>query len=201
MHIPIGTRKTRILSELIYENCTNCGKYNTVTMTIDQEYLHVLCIPALPLRKFCNTQCSHCNNTSAGKEMPSNYQNYFESLKSNAKAPYWIYTGVILIALGAILITINDSKRHSNIEQYINSVQKGDFYIMRVNTGKYSLYKVDAVAGDTVYMKINTNSKSKISELEGLKKMDEDSNIIDESILKGKLLEFNSENKIVEVSR
>lgn len=167
-----GSKATEILTENIKENCSHCDTQNSVEMTIFQKYAHVFWIPFFPFSKTGMTQCTHCKQLLEKDEFNDKLINRYKTLKSNTKAPIWTFSGLAL--LGVLIISgvgYNKINGEKNAE-LISEPKKGDVYEVKMDNSQYTLFKVDKVAGDSVFVLENMYETNKISGLSDLK--DED---------------------------
>jgi len=170
-----GTKSKQLAAELLNDKCTSCGTQHSTDMHVFQKYAHVYWVPMFPLGKTAVSQCDHCKLILKHNEMPASLKSSYEDVKSRTKTPIWMFAGLaiigVLIAIGAIASS-NDDKR--NI-QLVSAAQPGDFYEVKLNYKSYTLYKVDQVKGDSVYVRMldyETNKQSGLSDLK--KKSDHD---------------------------
>lgn len=165
-----GRRKTQIASENISNTCSYCGKNNSLQITVFQEYFHFFWIPFFPTKKTSVTKCSHCQNVvQQGKFLKDGSSNY---LTSNSKVPIWTFSGLILIAVFVFVGITEGQKREQREIAYITNPKKGDVYEIKVKIHFYTLYKVDAVKSDTVYVLTHKEKVIKRRKLSDLKDTD-----------------------------
>ncbi|HEY6503901.1 MAG TPA: hypothetical protein VIZ28_08005 [Chitinophagaceae bacterium] len=164
-----GTKATLLTKETVVEKCQNCGKINTVEISVFQKYAHVFWIPFFPIGKTGISQCQHCKEALKLKEMPEPLRVSYSNLKQQLKAPIWTFSGLALVA---VLITwgiVSEKQNDARNAKLIQAPQKGDIFEVRSGSN-YTLYKVQQVLGDTVYILYNQYETNKISGLADLKK-------------------------------
>ena len=146
--IIFGTRTIQISRETIPLNCSHCDTADGLQMIVFQKYAHVFWIPFFPIQKIKVTECTHCKQVLRYKEFPDDYKN----LQSSAKTPIWIFTGIALLAVLITLIVIIEKENHKRNSQLISVLQKGDIFEIKKTPNQYTLFKVDHIAGDTVFI-------------------------------------------------
>jgi len=163
-----GTRGTLLATTTIFEDCVGCKAKNSVQMFVYQQHAHIFWIPTFPIGKTGATQCMQCQLVFKKKEFSPSLKSHYEHLKSNQRTPLWTFAGLgiiaILITIGIIVGKQND-ERNAKI---ILSPQKGDIYEIKISDERYTLYKVDRVVSDTVFLLPNqyeTNQMTGLSEL------------------------------------
>ena len=164
-----GWKPTGIATENIREKCPHCGTPDSLQMDIYQKYAHVYWIPLFPIGKTAATQCSHCQQVLQKKEFPPDLQYAYETLKIHAKTPVWTFSGLGILALLIAWGIISSKQTDEKNARLILSPQKGDLYEISINTNRYTLYKVEKVAGDSVFLLFNQYESNKESGLSDLK--------------------------------
>ena len=164
-----GSKATNVATENINGNCPNCGTPNSIQMAVFQMYAHVFWIPCFPMGKTGLTQCAHCKQVLQNKEFTGSIYNSYVTLKTNSKVPIWTFTGLALLSVLIIWGVINDKVNEEKNAKLILTPQKGDIYSVKNDHREYTLYQVDDVAGDTVFIKISQYETNKITGLAHLK--------------------------------
>jgi hypothetical protein len=117
-----------------------------------QRYAHIFWIPFVPTHKKAVSECTNCRQVLEKKEFPLHFKNEYEDLKFQAKTPLWTFAGLgilaVVIVLGIISSNIDDAKN----ADLIFDPKKGDIYEMKLSATEYTLYKVDKVEGNAVYL-------------------------------------------------
>lgn len=160
-----GTKIKQLNSETISDICTFCGNSKCVDVNVMQKYTHVFWIPFFPIGKSAQSKCRHCKHTLEGKELPDSSQEAYQSLKLVTKAPLWMYSGLLLLGL---LITFGVYASNENDEknlQLVSAPKAGDIYQLRTPNHQYTLARVNAVKGDTVFLLWSNLETDKISGL------------------------------------
>ncbi|MCS4436686.1 zinc ribbon domain-containing protein [Aquiflexum gelatinilyticum] len=165
--VVFGSKATEVATETIQDKCANCGTQNSVQMTVFQKYAHVFWIPFFPIGKTGLTQCSHCKQVLEKKEFPVYLRSNYEILKQKGKTPVWTFSGIILLFFFFILGGIVSKQREEKNLMLIASPQAGDIYEIKIDYKQYTLYKVENIEGDTVFVLLNeyeTNKRRGLSD-------------------------------------
>jgi phage FluMu protein Com len=197
-----GSKATQVATENINDKCPNCGTQNSIQMTVFQKYAHVFWIPFFPIGKTAATQCSHCKQVLQKKEFTGNLNNDYETLKSNSKTPIWTFSGLALLTALIIWGTISGKQNDEKNAKLILTPQKGDIYEIKKDYKQYTLYKVENIAGDTVFVFVNQYETNKITGLSGLKNKGDEAFIQEPlPILKKELKVMLDKGEIIDIDR
>jgi hypothetical protein len=147
-----GSAGKEIASGKIRAACTNCQEPNTINMFIVQRYAHVYWIPLFPAEKKAVSECTSCNHVLEKKQFPERYKSEYEDLKSNSKTPIWMFTGLGIIAVIIAAVFITSALDDTENAELVLSPQKGDLYEIKLSDKEYTLYRVDKVEGNAVYV-------------------------------------------------
>ena len=197
-----GSKATQIGTEALFDKCSNCGTPNSIEMVVYQRYAHIYWIPFFPIGKTGGTYCSHCKQVLPNKEFSETLKTSFSNLKSASKTPIWTFTG---LALAAVLIvwgvSMSKQKDQENAALIVDP-RKGDIYEVRLGNKQYTLFKVDKVVGDTVFLFMNEYETNKSSGLADLKRKG-DKVFIQEPLpmLKSELKNRLDEGEIIGIDR
>ncbi|WP_316768376.1 hypothetical protein [Pedobacter frigiditerrae] len=167
--IVYGTSTTKIATETIADKCLNCSNQFTIQLNVYQRYVHLFWIPFLPAGKIGITQCTHCHEVLEQSNFTYSITETYKTAKSNSKTPIWIFSGVLVVAIiiaGGFIYNKQDEAKNAKI---ILSPQKNDVYEIKLANDSYTLYKVDKVVGDSVFImpnKFETNQISGLADLE-----------------------------------
>jgi hypothetical protein len=164
-----GSKATQIATENIADKCSNCGTQNSIQMSIFQKYAHVFWIPFFPIGKTGVTQCSHCKQALQKKEFSGHLTETYETVKTNSKTPLWTFSGLVILTALIVWGVISSKQSDAKNARLILTPQKGDIYEIKKDYKQYTLYKVDNVIGDTVFLLINQYETNKIRGLSDLK--------------------------------
>ena len=161
--IVYGIKTKVLLNETLIDACPNCGTSNTVNLHVFQKYAHLFFIPFLPAGKTAVTQCSHCNQVLKEKQMPESFKLAYSNLKSNSKTPIWMYSGIALVAVLIAFGVYTDKKKDEKNAILILAPQRGDVYEIKTKESQYTIYKVENVQGDSVFIRTNNFEATKQS--------------------------------------
>ena len=167
--IVYGQKAKVLATETLTEKCPNCGAIASVQLSVVQKYVHVFWIPCIPLGKTGISQCGNCKQVLKLKSMPQSFKDAYDAFKAQAKTPVYMYSGIGLIVLLFAWATYHGQQNAKQYALLITAPQKGDIFEIKTNENKYTLYKVDAVVGDTVFVRPNNFETSEESGLSDLK--------------------------------
>jgi hypothetical protein len=165
-----GTKAVAVTTENIPDACTNCGNTHRIQMTVFQKYAHLFWIPLFPFGKAGATECAHCKQVLLQKEFPAQLRISYDNLKSKSKTPVWVFSGLALFAVLVAAGGINSRKQDAENARWIMAPQKGDIYEIKYDRKHYTLFRVAAVAGDTVFVWPHQFETNRLSGLRALKR-------------------------------
>ena len=163
-----GTKIKLLESETIPDTCTFCGNSNCVDINVMQKYTPVFCLPFVPIGKSAQSKCRHCKHTLEGKELPDSFQEVYQRNKLSSKAPVWMYSGLLLVFFLISFGVYSSNKNDQKNLQLVAAPQAGDVYHLRTPNSQYTLARVNAVKGDTVFL---LWSKMETDKITGLSKI------------------------------
>ncbi len=163
--IVYGTRNKEIAKEHLTDKCPNCGTQNSMDMHVFQTYAHVFWIPFFPLSKTGISQCDHCKQVLKLKEMPADLRTVYGNIKAQSKTPIWTFAGVALVAILITVGVISDNKKDERNAQLILAPKPGDVFKVKTKDSQYTLYKVDQVEADSVFIQPSNYETNKLSGL------------------------------------
>jgi hypothetical protein len=105
--------------------------------------------------------------------MPSAFQMSYENLKHQTKTPIWTFGGLALVAVLIVVGVISEKNKNEKNAKFILSPQIGDIFEIKTDDNQYTLYKVDEVQGDSVFIRINQYETNKATGLADLKRKGE----------------------------
>ena len=200
-----GTGKKKLLSETVMEKCQNCGNQFCVDVIIYQKWFHVFWVPILPNGKTGVSQCSKCKQVLAPNQMSSSIKMTYDHLLKQAMAPIWTYSGITLIVVLIAFFTITDFMNDAKNKKLVLAPQKGDIFKVKTADNLYTLYKVEKVEGDSVFILINNYETNKSTGLNDLKRKGEDAyspvifsfskKDLEEMYKKGEILDIERKNE------
>ncbi len=163
-----GSRNTQLKAAVVADKCPNCGTQNCIDMHVFQKYAHIYWIPLFPMSKTGVSQCDHCKQTLTLQEMSMPLAQSYEQLASETKTPIWTFAGAVFIVgciiFGVISARNNDEKN----AKLILAPQHGDVFEVKTKENQYTLYKVEQVQGDSVFVRLNdyeTNTSSGLDDV------------------------------------
>ena len=194
-----GSRNKELAKEHLVDKCSNCGTQNSIDLLVFQKYAHVFWIPFFPMGKTAVSQCDHCKQVLKLKEMPSPLRTAYENLKAQTKTPIWTFTGLALVAVLVTIGIISDKKNDKKNAQLILSPQTGDIFEIKTKDSQYTLYKVNQVQGDSVFVHASTFEVNKVTGLDDLKKKEFSSDVY--GFTKSELKEMLNKGEILDIDR
>jgi hypothetical protein len=195
-----GRNNTHLHTETVAHVCTECNKINTTQMSVYQKYAHFFWIPMFPIGKTAATQCSHCKKVLAKKEFDNNLKEQYNNLVRKTKIPKWTFAGlavIIIITVIGVSMSIQNSKRNAKL---VADPKAGDVYEIKLGYRSYTVYKVISVKNNTVILLKSTFESNKISRLDEIKNMG-DETYLEGQVSKNELKELFDEGKILDVDR
>jgi hypothetical protein len=162
-----GFRDGRIATEAI-TRCPNCGSYHTARLCVYQKYLHICYIPLLPAGKTGMLECDSCNQKFDIKHLSADIQIEYQNLRSRARMPLWIFTGIALTGLIIAGVTWNNKRIQAATAQLVLNPKVDDVFEVKEGS-EYTLYKVQDVEKDSIYFYSNKYETDEESGLHDLK--------------------------------
>jgi hypothetical protein len=194
-----GSNSKELAKEVLTDKCQNCGTQNSIDMYVFQKYAHIFWIPFFPMGKTGLSQCDHCKQILKLKEMPATLTASYDNLKAQTKTPIWMFSGLALVAVLITIGVINENKKNEKNAQLILTPKSGDIFEVKTKDNQYTLYKVDQVEGDSVFIQPNNYEVNKISGLDDLKKKDYSNDTYGFS--KSELKEMLNKGEILDIER
>lgn len=122
----------------------------------------------------------------------------YDNIKRNAATPIWMYSGLAIVALIAIAVSINDSRKSSATNAYALNPKAGDVVQIKLDS-VYTLLKLTHVGKDSIYFVTNQYQTKDDAEIDDLDSKPYDTVIM--AMAKTKLDALNKEGKIVNINR
>jgi len=194
-----GSKSKELAKEILTDKCQNCGTQNSIDMHVFQKYAHVFWIPFFPMGKTGLSQCDHCKQVLKLKEMPPALTASYDNLKAQTKTPIWMFSGLALVAALIIIGVISDNKKDEKNAQLILTPQVGDIFEVKTKDNQYTLYKVDEVQGDSVFIQSSNFEVNKVTGLDDLKKKEYSDDVYGFS--KTELKEMLNKGEILDIDR
>lgn len=139
--------------------CPSCQQKNSV-LAIFSHYAHIFWIPFFPYKKSAIVQCTSCQFTTQEKEMTPEMKAQMKQLKSAVSTPKYLFSGLIILAVGIGFIMYSSNKTVREERSYIENPQIGDVYIIKdvEEEGEYNhfLYRVNDIVNDSLYVAVSS---------------------------------------------
>ena len=198
----IGIHNTQLNKEKITTPCQHCGEENCVQLHLLQAYVHIFGIPFFPLRKNTISICTHCKKITRSAEMTTTNQDFAKSLKSGGHTPWWTVSGSIL-TIGLVgFLWYSISTTQNQYATMISQAVPGDLYTIKISDSRYSLYKVNRVHADTIFVFYSQTEASKSKYTRFILERGKDAfESIEHPYLKKDLLQKLKQRQLLSVSR
>lgn len=150
--------------------CPFCGQENALAVLPFQKSFHVYWIPVIPTGREFFVVCKAC-----GKETPDHYiGGITPEIKKQAKTSLVSFIGLFIIAaFVGFIIYAGTSDRNSSQNEAVTILTNpkvGDVLELKISDNEYSLCKINAISGDSIYMQFSKNATNKKRYLKDLKK-------------------------------
>lgn len=197
-----GIKAKLLKSEITSDTCPNCNTANSIQMNVFQRWAHIFWIPFFPIGKTGVSQCLHCKQVLKLKEMPASLKLSYDNLKVQTKTPVWTFAGCFLVAIIAIFAVIGEKQKAKKVNQLVLSPQKNDVFHIKLKNDHYTLYKVNKVSGDSVYLALNKYEVDREDGLDDIAaKGDTAYDNAQEGVAKPFLVEMAKEGTILDIER
>lgn len=194
-----GIRSKAVKTEYIAEPCPNCNTANSIQMHVFQKWAHIFWIPFFPVGKTGVSQCTHCQQVLAYKDMTPSLKLSYGNVKSGASTPIWTFSAIPLIMAIFVFAYIHGKQNAERITKMIPALQKNDVLHLKIGNNAYSLSKITRVHADSVFFVNNKFQTDGESGLEDLKNKDYD---IEERFLTvAELKEMNKKDEVINIDR
>ena len=148
-----GTNGTHLRDEpLPGIPCPACQTTDALKVSVYGRYAHVYWLPLLPYRKPAVLSCGHCRHGWDEKTLPAEMKAPVAALKKETRAPWWHWSGLVVIALLISWGTVAAARHNRDKVDYLAAPRVGDIYTVRDSVGgrNYTLLKVVRVRGNIV---------------------------------------------------
>jgi hypothetical protein len=196
-----GSRATQLVKEGLSDKCPHCGSYS-LQLYIFQRYAHVFWIPMFPIGKIGVAECTSCKKTWKKKEFSDTTRLSYQNLKSQAKTPAWTFTGLGVLAVIIGITIYSEQKKKEKSGKLILAPVAGDVFEIKLNDGQYTLYKVNDVRSDSVFVNLSeyeTNMESGFGDLKN--KGESAFSAVSIGLTKKQLKEMFDKGEIINVER
>jgi hypothetical protein len=196
-----GSRASLISTEIVHEKCFNCNTQGSMFIALYQKYAHIFWIPLFPIGKSGVAQCAQCKQVQQKENLTGNLLSAYQTAKLNTKAPWWTFSGLAIIGVLVLSGFYQSKITESKNAELILAPQAGDIYEIKKDN-EYTLYKVNSVVKDTIYILPHQYVSNKISGLADLK-MKGDTAYVQEPLplLKASLKSKLETGEIINVNR
>ncbi|MCB0735395.1 MAG: zinc-ribbon domain-containing protein, partial [Bacteroidetes bacterium] len=107
--------------------CPECGTQGSMEMGVWRRHAHVFWIPMFPIGKYGVVACTHCNaKFEKKKEIPETVRRDFDQFKSQARGPLWQFSGLGIIAIIVVAVSITSAQNTKRDKAYIAEPIEGD---------------------------------------------------------------------------
>lgn len=184
----------------ILRNCSDCHAVNSLLVIPVHKYVHFFFIPSFCCGKEYILKCDACGlHHEGGVTIEKN-------ISKDIKAPIWMFTGLILgILLFSYVIwdvKTGPERDKKQALEYIETPQVGDIYEIKIAEKEFTLYKVDKIAGDSIYFLANEFGVTKSYDLSDLRKKEyADKYTIPDGYTKSDLKEAIEVGTILKINR
>ena len=135
-------------------NCPNCNN-NQVQLMLFGSYFMVFFLPIFPWKKHVQATCNSCNQTIEPNALTDALNPIKQQLISKHKFPLWYSSGLAIIIISLIGYGISLNKHQKEVIHYITNPLKNDVYHIKTKEGDYTLFKVNRVTEDSVFVLLN----------------------------------------------
>jgi hypothetical protein len=125
-----------------------------------------------------------------------------DNLKSQSKTPLWTFSGLALIVILITVGVVNDRNKDQRNAKLISSPKSGDVLEVKTKENQYTLFKVDNVHGDSIFLRVHNYETNKIDGLSDLRKKGDSAYSEDlYSIDKNDLKKMFEKGEIIDIDR
>ncbi|QEM04188.1 hypothetical protein DIU31_011955 [Mucilaginibacter rubeus] len=197
-----GIKAKLLKAEITSDTCPNCNTGNSIQMNVFQRWAHIFWIPFFPIGKTGVSQCLRCRQVLKLKEMPASLKLSYDNIKSQTTIPVWTFAGCFLIVIGSIFFYISEKQKAKKVNQWVLSPQKNDVFHIKLKNDHYTLYRVNKVSGDSVYLALNKYESDREEGLDDIAaKGDTAYDNAQQGIAKPFLVEMAKEGSILDIER
>ncbi|MFS2185294.1 hypothetical protein ACCC92_01400 [Mucilaginibacter sp. Mucisp84] len=197
-----GIKAKLLKAEITSDTCPNCNTANSIQMNVFQRWAHIFWIPFFPIGKTGVSQCLHCRQVLKLKEMPASLKLSYDNIKSQTTIPVWTFAGCFLLVIGSIFFYISEKQKAKKVNQWVLSPQKNDVFHVKLKNDHYTLYRVNKVSGDSVYLALNKYESDREEGLDDIAaKGDTAYDNAQQGIAKPFLVEMAKEGSILDIER
>jgi hypothetical protein len=148
-------------------HCNYCSTESSVFIQYFLRYFHVFWIPMFPYRIYGTSCCTHCRQVLHRREMTSELKSV--ASREKPKPPIKYFSGLLLLAVGAILIAVAIQTEIKQTKTYLATPKLGDVYGVKQENGAYTLYLLAKQQHDSLGFRLNDYEVSTASQLSKLR--------------------------------
>ncbi|TNE80422.1 MAG: hypothetical protein EP332_07740 [Bacteroidetes bacterium] len=179
--------------------CPHCNSKGSIQLVCFVRHVRFLGIPLFPIRKEVLNQCDHCGKRANHRQLPE-IQTEEELLKYQTKIPLQYLSGLILfLVLSGVLIFLLSDRNSPSVKRILEP-QQGDVYQVKTDDRMYTLWLVDSIGSDSIYLRRNlfiVNTLNYAPQIAA----DSNFNTLPFASTKTDLLQLKKKGKIVHVQR
>lgn len=139
--------------------CPVCAAPDTLHLSLFSRYAHVYGVPLFPYSKPAVARCALCQSAWNQQALPTELRPAVRRLKQEVRAPFWHWTGLLLLAAGLAWSAVAGGRDDRANAAYLAAPRAGDVYTVRATTpdgqANYSLLKVVSARGNGVELVAN----------------------------------------------
>ncbi|RZJ50936.1 MAG: zinc-ribbon domain-containing protein [Flavobacterium sp.] len=197
-----GTKATNLKNgQITNVDCPNCETNVSMIYSVYGKYAHLYLIPFFPVKKLTFTECYSCKKTFEQADLSSSIQQKLEreKEKNGIKTPIWMFSGLFIIAIIAVMGFYSSHQTDVDTENFIKNPKAGDVYYLNSTDGFFTTMKINGISKDSLNVSLNNMEIDKKTEMY---KIDVDSNYTNKSsIAKKDALKLYTDKEIFEVRR
>ena len=151
--IIFGIREARLLTTVFEDKlCPQCGQEGSVACTVFSKHAHVFWIPFFPIGKRGLIWCTQCGHTfKHASEVEPTLQKQITDFKQSQKAPFWQWTGLLLMIGIMVYAMISGFLETRNTKLFIESPQVNDVYCVKYDDKAYTLMSIYSIENDSIF--------------------------------------------------
>lgn len=168
MLIVTGINNRLIANSMTDALCPNCNSTGKFRMNVYQKYATFFYIPFMPAGKEVVAVCESCGASYKKKDFTSSLKQSYTAIKKTA-ASWWMYSGLsVCVALMGFAVYMGVLSEREN-ERMANNPAEGNIYDVKLEDKVFTLLKVTAVKGDSVYIVQNQFSADNYTGFDGMR--------------------------------
>ena len=139
--------------------CPNCQTKDSTHLFFFGHYAHIFWIPLFPYKKSAASKCQQCGYEQELKHMAADAKTQVSALKKSLKYPWYMFAGLMLIAVFAGIVAFSSAQDAQATEAYYANPMVGDVYTVyhadEPTIYKWGFLKIDSVTTDSLYLVAN----------------------------------------------